>query len=79
MDLVDENGEIRCTAFKEQCDKFYDMIEVLSLTNQRGVYIKKKNMCTIIILFVIDWQSLLHLSLYIETGKQAVLDFKERV
>ncbi|KAL2714488.1 replication protein A 70 kDa DNA-binding subunit [Vespula squamosa] len=28
MDLVDESGEIRCTAFKDQCDKFYDMIEV---------------------------------------------------
>ncbi|XP_067000915.2 replication protein A 70 kDa DNA-binding subunit isoform X2 [Anabrus simplex] len=28
MDLVDESGEIRATAFKEQCDKFYDLIEV---------------------------------------------------
>lgn len=28
MDLMDESGEIRVTAFKEQCDKFYDMIEV---------------------------------------------------
>lgn len=28
MDLVDESGEIRCTAFKDQCDKFFDMIEV---------------------------------------------------
>jgi len=28
MDLVDESGEIRATAFKEQCDKFYDMIEI---------------------------------------------------
>ncbi|XP_046830054.1 replication protein A 70 kDa DNA-binding subunit [Vespa velutina] len=28
MDLVDESGEIRCTAFRDQCDKFYDMIEV---------------------------------------------------
>ena len=28
MDLVDESGEIRCTAFKDQCDKFYDMIEI---------------------------------------------------
>ncbi|KOC64699.1 Replication protein A 70 kDa DNA-binding subunit [Habropoda laboriosa] len=28
MDLVDESGEIRCTAFKDQCDKFYDMLEV---------------------------------------------------
>ncbi|XP_043289884.1 replication protein A 70 kDa DNA-binding subunit isoform X2 [Venturia canescens] len=28
MDLVDESGEIRCTAFREQCDKFYNMIEI---------------------------------------------------
>ncbi|XP_069686364.1 replication protein A 70 kDa DNA-binding subunit isoform X2 [Periplaneta americana] len=31
MDLVDESGEIRATAFKEQCDKFYDIIEVNSV------------------------------------------------
>ncbi|XP_031833471.1 replication protein A 70 [Nomia melanderi] len=28
MDIVDESGEIRCTAFRDQCDKFYDMLEV---------------------------------------------------
>ncbi|UYV80930.1 RPA1 [Cordylochernes scorpioides] len=28
MDLLDESGEIRATAFKEQCDKFYEMIQV---------------------------------------------------
>lgn len=28
MDLVDESGEIRATAFNSECDKFYDMIEV---------------------------------------------------
>lgn len=28
MDLIDESGEIRCTAFRDMCDKFYDMIEV---------------------------------------------------
>ena len=28
MDLVDESGEIRATAFKEQCDKYYNMIEI---------------------------------------------------
>ncbi|XP_065081416.1 replication protein A 70 kDa DNA-binding subunit [Ochlerotatus camptorhynchus] len=27
MDIMDESGEIRVTAFKDQCDKFYDMIE----------------------------------------------------
>ncbi|XP_071569838.1 replication protein A 70 kDa DNA-binding subunit-like [Temnothorax nylanderi] len=27
MDLIDESGEIRCTGFRDLCDKFYDMIE----------------------------------------------------
>ena len=25
---MDESGEIRATAFKEQCDQYYDMIQV---------------------------------------------------
>ena len=28
MNLLDESGEIRATAFKDECDKYYDMIEV---------------------------------------------------
>ncbi|XP_022105118.1 replication protein A 70 kDa DNA-binding subunit-like isoform X3 [Acanthaster planci] len=28
MDLCDQSGEIRATAFKDQCDKFFDLIEV---------------------------------------------------
>ncbi|CAH2048570.1 unnamed protein product, partial [Iphiclides podalirius] len=28
MDLCDESGEIRATAFKSECDKFYDLIQV---------------------------------------------------
>lgn len=28
MDVMDETGEIRVTAFREQCDKFFDLIEV---------------------------------------------------
>ncbi|OWR41201.1 replication protein A 70 kDa DNA-binding subunit [Danaus plexippus] len=28
MDLCDESGEIRATAFKNECDKFYDMIQI---------------------------------------------------
>ncbi|XP_001358758.3 replication protein A 70 kDa DNA-binding subunit [Drosophila pseudoobscura] len=31
MDLMDESGEIRATAFKEQCDKYFDMIQVDSV------------------------------------------------
>lgn len=30
MDLVDESGEIRCAAFRDLVDKFYEMIEVNS-------------------------------------------------
>ncbi|KAK4291892.1 hypothetical protein Pmani_035302 [Petrolisthes manimaculis] len=28
VDLLDESGEIRATGFNEQCDKFYDMMEI---------------------------------------------------
>ncbi|XP_033126766.1 replication protein A 70 kDa DNA-binding subunit-like [Anneissia japonica] len=28
MDLVDQSGEIRATAFKEQCQKYYDLIQI---------------------------------------------------
>lgn len=28
LDLLDESGEIRCTAFRDLCDKFYDRIEI---------------------------------------------------
>ena len=28
MDLLDESGEIRATAFKLECDKFFNMVEV---------------------------------------------------
>ncbi|CAK1556348.1 unnamed protein product [Leptosia nina] len=28
MDLCDESGEIRATAFRNECDRFYDMIQV---------------------------------------------------
>jgi len=28
MDLIDESGEIRATAFNNECDRFFDMIEV---------------------------------------------------
>lgn len=28
MDLMDESGEIRATAFKAECDKYYDLIQV---------------------------------------------------
>lgn len=28
MDFMDESGEIRCTAFRDAVDKFYDLFEV---------------------------------------------------
>ena len=28
MDMMDDTGEIRATAFNAECDKFYHMIEV---------------------------------------------------
>jgi len=31
IDLLDDSGEIRCTAFRDACDKFYDMIEVCTV------------------------------------------------
>lgn len=34
MDLLDESGEIRATAFNAECDRFYDLVEV----NKVGSY-----------------------------------------
>lgn len=31
MELIDESGEIRCTGFQDQVDKFYNMIEIQKL------------------------------------------------
>ena len=30
MDMMDDTGEIRATAFNAECDKYYHMIEVIS-------------------------------------------------
>jgi len=46
MDLIDESGEIRCTAFRDMCDKFYDMIEVhvqLKSTMSIRIFFSTKN------------------------------------
>lgn len=37
MDLMDESGQIRVTAFRDQVDKFYDMIEVSSELTRRTI------------------------------------------
>lgn len=39
MDLLDETGEIRATAFNAECDRFYDIIEV-----NKVYYISKANL-----------------------------------
>ena len=43
MDLIDGSGEIRATAFKEQCDKFYNMIEVGKLYYISSCQLKTAN------------------------------------
>ncbi|PSN38056.1 Replication protein A 70 kDa DNA-binding subunit [Blattella germanica] len=49
MDLVDESGEIRATAFKDQCDKFYDMIEEnkVYLVSKCAVKTANKKFCNL--------------------------------
>jgi len=42
LDLMDESGEIRATAFNAECDKFYHMIEV-SMPTQASIYLLSKN------------------------------------
>uniref|UniRef100_A0A2R5LE87 Replication protein A subunit n=1 Tax=Ornithodoros turicata TaxID=34597 RepID=A0A2R5LE87_9ACAR len=39
MDLLDESGEIRATAFNAECDRFYDVIEV-----NKVYYVSKANL-----------------------------------
>lgn len=46
MDLIDESGEIRCTAFKNQCDRFYDLIEVCIINVLILVLLKVDNSYT---------------------------------
>ncbi|XP_071532708.1 replication protein A 70 kDa DNA-binding subunit isoform X2 [Panulirus ornatus] len=43
MDLLDESGEIRATAFNEQVDKFHDMIEINKVYYISGANLKTAN------------------------------------
>lgn len=43
MELIDESGEIRCTVFQEQVDKFFDMIEIQKLYYISRASIKMAN------------------------------------
>lgn len=49
MDLVDESGEIRATAFKDQVDKYYDMIQEdkLYYISKCQVKMANKKFCTL--------------------------------
>ena len=38
MDLLDESGEIRATAFKNECDKFEPLAEVDKVIKNYKVY-----------------------------------------
>ena len=37
MNLLDESGEIKATAFRDEVDKYYDMLEV-NKVRKRGVF-----------------------------------------
>ncbi|XP_046386232.1 replication protein A 70 kDa DNA-binding subunit [Ischnura elegans] len=43
VDLVDESGEIRATAFNEQCDTFYEMLEINKVYFIKGCRLKGAN------------------------------------
>ncbi|KAG8225777.1 hypothetical protein J437_LFUL005736 [Ladona fulva] len=43
VDLVDESGEIRATAFNDQCDAFYNMLEINKVYFIKGCRLKGAN------------------------------------
>lgn len=43
MNLIDESGEIRCIAFKDQCDKFYNFINAGDVYYISGCTLKMAN------------------------------------
>ncbi|XP_046441838.1 replication protein A 70 kDa DNA-binding subunit-like [Daphnia pulex] len=49
MDLIDESGEIRATAFNEECEKFYSSIKVDEVYFISNAQLKtaNKNFCTL--------------------------------
>ncbi|XP_055389395.1 replication protein A 70 kDa DNA-binding subunit-like [Condylostylus longicornis] len=49
MDLIDESGEIRATAFRNECEKFFDMIEVDKVYKISKCQLKQANkkFCTL--------------------------------
>lgn len=74
MDMMDETGEIRATAFNAECDKFYHMIEVdkvkFDFLSPAGISFSH---------VYADRQGLLHFTSAIKGGKQAVQQYQERL
>lgn len=67
MTLVDESGEIRCTGFTDQVDRFYDMIEVmlrLKEPTDRIFFI-----LLIAIKIFLDWKSILYITWPVENSQ----------
>ena len=38
VDFIDQSGEIRASAFNEQCDKFYDLLQIDNVRKRKEVY-----------------------------------------
>ena len=74
MDLMDESGEIRVTAFKEQCDKFYDYAQVAEFDSSRveNIISCEHDPCS-------GRQGVLRGQLPSEGRQQAVLQAEQRV
>ena len=72
MDMMDETGEIRGTAFNAECDKFYHMIEVVFYQHaQMSSWINFS--------IVVVGQSLLHFTGNIKNSEQAVHEYQKRL
>lgn len=39
VELIDNSGEIRASGFNEQCDKFYDLLQIDHVTKYHMIYI----------------------------------------
>ena len=63
MDLMDESGEIRATAFNAECDKFNQLVEVYFVFFILKIYFLTS------LFFVVAKQGLLHLSSFFEDSQ----------
>lgn len=65
MDLMDESGEIRATAFKAECDKFYEMIQVRKIARKEIRKFQLFQIC-------VGRQSLSYIEMFAETSQQTI-------